>query len=54
MTSRKCLATWILLTNSEIIVENEELQRRHSPWSEGDGIIQWTDNHSGLWQILSL
>ena len=54
MTSRKCLATWILLTNSEIIVENEELQRSHSPWSASDGKIQWTDNHFVLWQILSL
>ena len=45
---------WILLTNSEIIAESEVLQRSHSPWSASDGKIQWTDNYSGLWQILSL
>ena len=47
-------ATWILLTNNVAIAENEELQRMHSPWSASDGKIQWTDNHSGLWQVLSL
>ncbi len=47
-------ANWILLTNSETIAENEELQRRNSPWSASDGKIQWTDNHSGLWQVISL
>ena len=47
-------STWILLTKSESISENEELMRGHSPWGEKDKIFQWTDDYSGLWQVLSL
>ena len=47
-------STWILLTKSESISENEELMHGHSPWGEKDKIFQWTDDYSGLWQVLSL
>jgi hypothetical protein len=46
-------ATWILLTDSEAIAEDKELARLHSPWDASDPKIQWTDDHSGLWQILT-
>lgn len=46
-------STWILLTSSDIIAKDDELLQATTPWDESDQIIQWTDDYSGLWRILS-
>jgi hypothetical protein len=46
-------STWILITDNESLVKNEELNDAHWPWEEGDKKLLWTDDYSGLWQILT-
>jgi hypothetical protein len=46
-------STWVLLTSSEAFVSAPDIQDVDSEWDETDRILHWTDDYSGLWQILS-
>ncbi len=46
-------ANWILITNNEEIVSNEEIKRTQLPWDKSAGKLSWTDDYSGLWRVLS-
>lgn len=46
-------STWILLTESPAIAEDEALKLNYTPWQEDEQSLQWTDDYSGLWRILT-
>ena len=46
-------STWILLTVDEAFANNSEVVAAQTVWEEGDRILHWTDDYSGLWQVLS-
>lgn len=46
-------STWILLTSDENLGQDEEFLKSVDPWKETEKILHWTDDYSGLWQVLS-
>ena len=46
-------STWILLTVDEAFANDPEVVAAQTVWEEGDRILHWTDDYSGLWQVLS-
>jgi hypothetical protein len=46
-------STWILLTSRRDLADNAEIQAAEEPWEENERILHWTDDYSGLWQVLS-
>ncbi len=46
-------STWILLTSSEAFANDPEVTQSHDPWQENEKILNWTDDYSGLWRVLS-
>ncbi|MEQ9409835.1 MAG: hypothetical protein RIK87_19015 [Fuerstiella sp.] len=46
-------STWVLLTSGDSFVDHADVQDAISPWDESDRILYWTDDYSGLWQVLS-
>jgi hypothetical protein len=46
-------STWVLLTSSDDLVNSPDIQDIVSEWDESDRILRWTDDYSGLWQVLS-
>ena len=47
-------ATWILVTADEELGSDPAFQKSVTPWKDDDKILHWTDDYSGLWQVLSL
>lgn len=46
-------STWVLLTSSDTFVNEPDVRDVASDWDESDRILHWTDDYSGLWQVLS-
>jgi spermidine synthase len=46
-------STWILLTSSKDLAGNASFKAAEDPWKEDERILHWTDDYSGLWQVLS-
>jgi spermidine synthase len=46
-------STWILLTENPEFVNDSEITEATDPWGEEEQILHWTDDYSGLWQVLS-
>ncbi|MFO0998788.1 MAG: hypothetical protein U0936_00480 [Planctomycetaceae bacterium] len=46
-------STWILLTENPEFVNDSEITEAIDPWGEEERILHWTDDYSGLWQVLS-
>ena len=47
-------STWILLTADEELGADAAFQKSVTPWKDDAQILHWTDDYSGLWQVLSL
>jgi hypothetical protein len=47
-------STWILLSERPDLRDDPDIQHMEAPWEETDRILHWTDDYSGLWQVLSL
>ena len=47
-------STWILLTSDKELGGDAAFQKSVTPWKEDEKILHWTDDYSGLWQVLSL
>lgn len=47
-------STWILLTSDEELGSDPEFLKSVTPWKDDEKILHWTDDYSGLWQVLSL
>lgn len=47
-------STWILLTSDEELGKDATFQDSLTPWKDSEGALHWTDDYSGLWQVLSL
>jgi hypothetical protein len=45
-------SSWVLITNSPDVIEDPELTVHTSEWSDADWILKWTDDYSGLWQVI--
>jgi hypothetical protein len=46
-------STWILLTSREDFASDPAIENSIDPWGEDEKILHWTDDYSGLWQILT-
>ena len=46
-------STWILLTENPEFLNDSEITEAVDPWGEEERILHWTDDYSGLWQVLS-
>ncbi|MCP4785995.1 MAG: hypothetical protein GY903_25920 [Fuerstiella sp.] len=46
-------STWVLLTANDAFVNSADIQDVDNEWDESDRVLHWTDDYSGLWQILS-
>jgi hypothetical protein len=47
-------STWILLTSDEELGRVAAFQDALTPWKDSESVLHWTDDYSGLWQVLSL
>ncbi len=47
-------STWILLTADEELGGDPAFLKSVTPWNDDEKILHWTDDYSGLWQVLSL
>ncbi len=47
-------STWILLTSDEELGKVAAFQDALTPWKDSEKVLHWTDDYSGLWQVLSL
>ena len=47
-------STWILLTSDEELGSDPAFLKSVTPWKDDEKILHWTDDYSGLWQVLSL
>ncbi len=47
-------STWILLTSDEDLGKVAAFQDALTPWKDSERVLHWTDDYSGLWQVLSL
>ncbi|MEO2016303.1 MAG: hypothetical protein ABGZ53_18240 [Fuerstiella sp.] len=45
-------STWVLLTANDAFVNSADIQDVDNEWDESDRVLHWTDDYSGLWQIL--
>ena len=46
-------STWILLTSRKDLITDPDIEEHSEPWLDEDPILHWTDDYSGLWQILT-
>ncbi len=46
-------STWILLTSNTEFANDSEIIDSIDPWEEEEPILHWTDDYSGLWQVLT-
>ena len=46
-------STWVLLTSSDDFINAPDIQDVDTEWDETDRTLHWTDDYSGLWQVLS-
>lgn len=46
-------STWVLLTSSAEFLDDPQIQDSMTEWSDRERILKWTDDYSGLWQVLS-
>ena len=46
-------STWILLTSRTNLATDPVIEEHSEPWNEEDPVLHWTDDYSGLWQILT-
>lgn len=46
-------STWILLTSDPDFARDPDIEGYIEAWEEDEGILHWTDDYSGLWQVLS-
>jgi hypothetical protein len=46
-------STWVLLTSRRDFADHAEIQAAEEPWKDSERILHWTDDYSGLWQVLS-
>ena len=47
-------STWILLTADEEPGKVAAFQDALTPWKDSESVLHWTDDYSGLWQVISL
>lgn len=47
-------STWILLTSDAELGSDPAFLKSVTPWKDDEKILHWTDDYSGLWQVLSL
>jgi hypothetical protein len=45
-------SSWVLITSSQDVAEDPELALAVDPWTKDNWILKWTDDYSGLWQVL--
>ncbi|MBL8810998.1 MAG: hypothetical protein JNM43_12540 [Planctomycetaceae bacterium] len=46
-------SSWVLLTDNASFLDDPTIQEAVSAWEDSDRILHWTDDYSGLWQVLS-
>ena len=46
-------STWILLSSDESLSHDDVFLESVDPWKDDERILHWTDDYSGLWQVLS-
>lgn len=46
--------TWVLLTPNTSVADELQRSPYFAAWGDDEPILLWTDDFSGLWQILSL
>jgi len=46
-------STWILLSSSTELAEDSIIKNRIDPWGDEERVLHWTDDYSGLWQVLT-
>jgi spermidine synthase len=46
-------STWILLTSRNDFATDPMIENSIDPWKEDEKILHWTDDYSGLWQVLT-
>jgi hypothetical protein len=44
---------WILLTASDDFASDPQITEASTPWGDPDRVLHWTDDYSGLWQVLT-
>jgi hypothetical protein len=47
-------ATWILLSSDPAVLDSPDISREGDGWDRDDAPLHWTDDYSGLWQVLTL
>ncbi|WP_182870905.1 spermidine synthase [Rhodopirellula sp. JC639] len=47
-------STWVLLTGSSELAERLKSSPAYEPWRDEETVLIWTDNYSGVWELLSL
>ena len=47
-------STWILLTSDKELGTDPAFLKSVTPWKDNEKVLHWTDDYSGLWQVLSL
>lgn len=45
-------SSWVLITSNPDVIDDPELTLHTSEWSDPDWILKWTDDYSGLWQVI--
>ncbi len=46
-------STWILLSSRNDLATNPDVVAVEEPWEVHEQVLHWTDDYSGLWQVLS-
>ncbi|MFO0975237.1 MAG: hypothetical protein U0996_02505 [Planctomycetaceae bacterium] len=46
-------SSWVLLTDNSSFLDDPTIQESITPWEDAGRILHWTDDYSGLWQVLS-
>jgi hypothetical protein len=47
-------STWILLSSDPAVLAQPDIQSETEDWDDEDAPLHWTDDYSGLWQVLTL
>ncbi|MFN9721294.1 MAG: hypothetical protein ACK58L_21560, partial [Planctomycetota bacterium] len=47
-------STWILLSSDPKVLESPDIKKEAEDWDPEDTPLHWTDDYSGLWQVLTL
>ncbi len=47
-------STWILLSSDPAVLESPDIRKEGEDWDPEDTPLHWTDDYSGLWQVLTL